>query len=104
MIRFSATLLVLLGVLCRVSPASAAGTDREAVILARVWAYDRNLKTRAGETVTIAVLSGSSPAARAEAEQTLRDFRQLEKLKVAGLPIEVILLEYRSPAQLQADL
>lgn len=74
-------------------PASSVPPAKQATILLRALAYDRNLQARSGDTVNIAILrksgdSGSEAMALAMTEA----FKALESASVAGLPMRIATL------------
>lgn len=69
--------------------------DKSAPILIRALAYDRDLKNRAGPSVTLAVVyNPSSPTSVSESNTALAAFKQLESLTVQGLPFRATRLPY----------
>jgi len=69
--------------------------SRQVVILMRALAYDGNLKSRAGETVNIAILRKKGHAAsETMADLMAKAFGALEVSQVSGLPIVVSRLTY----------
>ncbi len=80
--------------------ASDLPPDEEALILTRALAYDRNLRARAGDELTLAVLvrAGDSQSL-AKAQRVHASFRGLEKHTVQGLPFRAVLVEYSNPTQ-----
>ncbi|HEY1099866.1 MAG TPA: YfiR/HmsC family protein [Myxococcota bacterium] len=82
---------VLMLVVPNVTTAQASvPSDRQAAILARALAYDRELKTRAGATVDIAVVAPATDvSAQQRAHQQAAGFVALGDLKIAGLPLRV---------------
>ncbi|HET6343989.1 MAG TPA: YfiR family protein [Myxococcota bacterium] len=83
--------------------ANAVEADLQAKILLRALAYDRNLKERVGDSVTVAVVShkGDGSAARSD---ILRAFGSLAKLTFQGLPLHVVEHEFFSIDHLKEDL
>lgn len=93
--------------------ASAASARAESVlppksqanILARVLAYDRNLKARAGDSVVVGVVyAPSSSASTAEAEEIFTTFKSLEKFVLLGLPLKVEKVAFTDAAMLKATI
>jgi hypothetical protein len=81
--------------MCLASGEDSVPASRQAVILVRVLAYDGNLKSRAGETVNIAILHKKGNAASENtANSTAKAFGALESTQVSGLPIVVSRLLY----------
>jgi hypothetical protein len=77
--------------------------DRRVLILVRALSYDGELKARAGDAVAVAILSkrdhGPSEAA---ASTTTAAFKKVERLTVAGLPIQVVSLIFAGGPALEA--
>src|SRR3954466_7332117 len=73
--------------------ADTVAADLQAKILLRALAYDRNLKERVGNSVTVAIVSrrGDTSAAR---NDIVRAFGGLAKLTFQGLPMNVVEHEY----------
>src|SRR4051812_42870192 len=88
---------------CRVSRADTVAADLQAKILLRALAYDRNLKERVGESVTVAVVSrhGDTSAAK---DSIVRAFGSLAKLTFQGLPMSVVEHEFVSIEHLRDDI
>lgn len=84
--------LVLLGALAmmlfpRVARAGDEVSTRHVAILTRALAYDRDLKARAGDLVTIAVVyKPGSP----DADRVVSTFKEIERLTLQGLPVRVV--------------
>jgi hypothetical protein len=75
--------------------ADDVGPDRQALILTRALAYDNNLKSRAGDTVVVAIcFKGDNAASKAAAEAMHRAWRTLENARVQELPMKVVLFPY----------
>jgi hypothetical protein len=87
----------LCGVLlvCRIGEAGELPAAKQAIFLARVIAYDANLKARAGPAVNIAILAkkGDAESERA-AEAVMNAFVPLEAATVLGLPVKVVRLGF----------
>ncbi|WP_224243366.1 YfiR family protein [Hyalangium gracile] len=92
------------------APIARAADDlapgRQAALLLRVLPYDRTLKQRAREAVTVAVLHRDGQVASAayaiDMTAALQDFARA--VRVRGLPVRVIGLPYSSPEKLEAEL
>lgn len=85
--------------------AEAAGLEeKSAPIIARAMAYDYNLKTRAGSTITVAVLykSGDS-SSEASADRWLEALRTLESVTIQGARLKVIKLSFSGGEKLTSD-
>jgi hypothetical protein len=68
---------------------------RQVLIVLRALAYDSNLKTRAGETINIAVMHRkANSASERSADDITQAFKTLQSTLVAGLPIDVTHLPY----------
>lgn len=86
--------LVLLGALAmllfpRVAWASDEVSTRHVAILMRALAYDRDLKARAGDSVTIAVVYKPGTP---DADRVISTFKEIERLTLQGLPVRVVSL------------
>ncbi|HEX9898064.1 MAG TPA: YfiR family protein, partial [Candidatus Methylomirabilis sp.] len=80
-----------------------ASAELEAKIFARMLAYDRALKARAGSSVGIAVLvNGEDKASARSNDQMLEAFKALESVTIQGLPVTVSSRTYKDPADLTA--
>jgi hypothetical protein len=103
--RARAALLLALLLLIHARDANSAGipADKQALILLRVLAYDRNLAGRAGDTVRVAVLyrPGDSASERSAAE--LVAAAGAVERSVAGRPVRLISVPY-SAATVERDL
>ena len=81
--------------------------DRQALVMLRVLAYDRNLPRRAGaeKTLTIAVVRGAAPeSTRAAGEMTAALERIARASTVLGLKVRTTELEYPGAEGLDAAL
>jgi hypothetical protein len=79
----------------RVACADQVAPDKQAVILARALAYDDNLKTRAGDSLVIAVIfKASAGGSESAADGVVRAFKAIEGVKVQGLPLRVVKLAF----------
>jgi hypothetical protein len=89
--QIRALLILALAASAVALPAAAqVPADRQAAILVRALAYDRNLAARAGEAVDVAVVWRSDDAASAVAAQRhIAGFKALGDLKISGLPLRV---------------
>jgi hypothetical protein len=74
---------------------------KQALTLARVIAYDGNLKTRAGPSVDIAILvkKGDKDSERMS-EGLLQAFKALESAKLLGLPVKISRVNFSGREQL----
>jgi hypothetical protein len=71
------------------------------VILTRALAYDGNLRARAAGTARVAVLAkGGNTGSQQVADDLLQAFEALDGVRVQGLPIKALKLEYNNPAAL----
>lgn len=87
----------------RTALADSVAPDKQAVILARALAYDDNLKSRAGDSLTVAVLFKSGQGgSESAADGMLHAFKALEGVKVQGLPLHAVKLAYTSKDALHA--
>lgn len=79
--------------------------DRQALILTRALSYDDNLKSRAGDSVVVAVLfKPGNPASEAMADTTTRAFKAVEGVKVQNLPFRAVKVGYGGKDALQAAI
>jgi hypothetical protein len=80
---------------CRLCDAGELPAAKQAIFLARVIAYDANLKARAGPAVNIAILAkkGDTEAEKA-ADAVMGAFAPLEAATVLGLPVKVTRLGF----------
>jgi hypothetical protein len=91
-------------------PAPARGEElpanSQALLLLRVLAYDRNLRQRAGQAVTVAVLYRPGDAASEERRVALvHAFEEVARdVVVAGLPVRVEALAWHDSASLAQRL
>lgn len=77
----------------------------QANVLARVMAYDRNLKARAGDAVVVGVVyAGASSSSTAEADEMFNAFKLLEKFVLLGLPLRVEKIAFTDAATLRAAI
>lgn len=78
----------------------------QALLLLRVLAYDRNVKSRVGGAVTVAILSrADDPGSRARAGEVGAAFETVGRdVVVAGLLVRVEQVVYRGLADLEARL
>jgi hypothetical protein len=72
-----------------------ASSQNKALLILRILSYDHNLRMRAGERVTVLVLhhpyEESSLRAR---EELVGSLKKMQRVKVAGLPINVVSAAY----------
>ena len=95
--RFRALYAAVALVLCLESLGIGAELPaaKQAVFLARIIAYDGNLKERAGGTVDIGILSRKGDKASEQmAESILKAFSPLESATLAGLPVKLTKLSF----------
>ncbi len=88
------------------SPARAqVPPEKQALILTRSLAYDKDLKARAGSALVIAVLyKPGSPDSDSAAADAFRAFKALEGIKVQDLPISVVKLVYSGKDALRSAI
>jgi hypothetical protein len=96
--KVTATCFAVFGLLVG---SQAAGAEqgvpalRQASILTRALAYDRNMKERAGDSISVGVLYRSGNAASEScANEILQGFKGLEKFAVHGLPFKAMRIAY----------
>jgi hypothetical protein len=79
--------------------------SRQVLIVLRALAYDGNLKTRAGETINIAVMHKKGNSASEQSANAISHaFKTLQSTLVAGLPIDITPLAYAGPDSLKKAL
>jgi hypothetical protein len=79
--------------------------DRQVLILSRALAYDSNLKTRAGDQLTIAVLIRPGDVASREAGAALMTaWKSLAAIKLQGLPMTTVTLDFTGTPSLLAQI
>ena len=94
-VAFGCGLLVLVNSARPVRADDSVPVARQVVILMRVLAYDGNLKSRAGDTVNIAILRKKGHAAsESMANVMAQAFGALAVTQVSGLPIVVSRLNF----------
>lgn len=103
--RCIAALLVVASlVLCGTARAQLP-PDKQAVILTRAMAYDKDLRARAGSTLVIAIVYRPGAAdSESTAADVLRAFKALEGVKVQDLPISVVKLAYTGKDALKSAI
>ena len=77
-----------------------------ALVLLRVLAYDRNIRQRAGPTLTVVLLSQPGDPASERRSRALRAALEevAKEVVVSGLPVRVEEVPFRSPGELEAQL
>jgi hypothetical protein len=105
------TLVLLCAALAAAALAPAARAEEvparnRALVLLRVLAYDRNIRQRAGATLTVVVLSQPGDSASGRRSAALRAaFEEVAReVVVSGLAVQVKELPFRSAAELEAQL
>ncbi len=98
LLKVTAVFLALAGLVLGLQVAKAEGgvpALRQASILTRALAYDRNMKERAGDGVSVGVLYRAGNAASENcANEILQAFKGLEKFAVHGLPFKAMRVAY----------
>jgi hypothetical protein len=97
----------VVGLLVAPAPARAQEVppERQVLILGRALAYDDEIKNRAGDDVTIAVLAKTgNPASEALAATMLKAFRGIGGVKVQGLSLKFTQLGFSNGPTLQSSL
>ena len=90
-----ASVLAVASLPFRPSLAAELPAGKQAIFLARVIAYDANLKQRAGSAVNIAILAKKGDKASDKmADLLVKAFRPIETATVLGLPVRVGRLEF----------
>jgi hypothetical protein len=83
---------------------SAEAEQKAAPIIARAVAYDYNLRSRAGPTLTVAVLfKAGDTGSEAAANRWLEAFKALEGVKLQGVPLSAIKLAHTHTDKLGTD-
>lgn len=82
-----------------VARAEDVAGSKQAAIITRALAYDRNMKDRAGDAVVVGVLVKAG--AEDNAKEMIDAFKGLEKFAVHGLPFRVVRLDYSNPQALR---
>lgn len=90
---------------CGLCEAGELPAAKQAIFLARVIAYDANLKARVGPAVNIAILAkkGDSESERS-ADAVMNAFAPLEAATVLGLPVKVSRLGFTSREALDRSI
>lgn len=89
----------------RASAAEDIPVDRQASILVRTLAYNRNLKAMAGDEFVLAVVhQRSNSASEACGRDAANAFRGFEKFVMEGLPFRVAPITYESSAALRQTM
>lgn len=89
------------------SSASAydASAQNKALLILRILSYDHNLRTRAGERVTVLVLHHPYEETSLRArEELVGSLKKMQRVKVAGLPINVASFAYSDTRGLESRL
>jgi hypothetical protein len=93
-------------VLAPAARAEEVPARNRALVLLRVLAYDRNIRQRAGSTLTVVVLSQPGDSASEQRSAALRAaFEEVAKeVVVSGLAVQVKVVPFRTAAELEAQL
>jgi hypothetical protein len=83
--------ILLVALLAPAARAEDVPPMQQSLLFLRVLAYDRNLRNRAGEALTVAVVHRGTPQGD-EVTSALQTIAQ--KSKVAGLPLKVVSISY----------
>jgi hypothetical protein len=79
--------------------------ERQALILTRALSYDNNLRSRAGDSVVVAVLyRAGNGASEAMADGAVRAFKALENVKIQDLPFRAVKLAFTNKDGLKAAI
>lgn len=87
----------------RHAPAADIPPDKKALILLRVLAYDRNLPSRSGAAVHVAVLYKTGDATSERSASDLIAAAGVTERSVAGKPVRLVSVAF-SPDSLERDL
>jgi hypothetical protein len=99
------SLLLVVGMLGRDTRGADLPPAKQALFLARVIAYDGNLKTRAGPSVDIAILvKKGDKASEQMSEGLLSAFKALEGAKLSGLNVRVLRVFFPGRAELDKTI
>jgi hypothetical protein len=83
----------------------AQAGEREAVILGRAFAYDYNLKSRAGEALVLGVaFNPQDSSSQSAADAWFDSFKALAGVKIQGLPLKIIRVPYSNAGALHASV
>ena len=81
----------------------AIPADLQVAIIMRMLAYDRALKARAGKGIVIGLLSRASDRTSTEAHVAMKQAFDAQRTRdVRGLPLRVVSLAFKAPAELGA--
>lgn len=90
---------------CGLCEAGELPAAKQAIFLARVIAYDANLKARAGQSVNIAILAKKGdPESERSADAVMNAFAPLAAATVLGLPVKVSRLGFTSREALDRSI
>lgn len=82
-----------------------ASAQNKAVLILRILSYDHNLRMRAGDRVTVLVLHHAYEERSLRArEEIVGSLKQMQRVKVAGLPISIVSMPYSDAGGLQNRL
>lgn len=99
------SLALALAVCASLLPASSRAGEREAVILGRAFAYDYNLKSRAGGALVLGVLFNPQDSnSQAAADAWFTSFKALAGVKIQGLPLKIIRVPFSNVGALHASV
>lgn len=97
--------LVLVAWIFTLWPTAARAGEREAVILGRAFAYDYNLKSRAGGALVLGVVFNPQDSnSQSAADAWFESFKALAGVKIQGLPLKVIRVPFSGAAALHASV
>jgi hypothetical protein len=86
-------------------PSPARAGEREAMILGRAFAYDYNLKSRAGDSLVLGVLfNPQDSSSQAAAETWFKSFKALAGVKIQGLPLKVVRVPFSNAGALHSSI
>lgn len=79
--------------------------SRQASILTRALAYNKDLKERAGDAIVLAVLyRAGTQTSETMSNDIYRAFQALESYSIRGLPFRVVRVPYEGPGSLKANI
>ena len=102
LITVVACVSMLAGGIAHASGEEKMPAPRFASFLARILTYDANLKKRAGQRLTIAVLyEGNDPISVAEGSELAAALKNLELVKILDLPVDAIGVAFTDASTLE---
>ncbi len=82
-----------------------ASAQNKALLILRILSYDHNLRMRAGERVTVLVLHHPyDEGSLRTREELVGSLKKMQKVRVAGLPINVVSMSYSDTRGLESKI